>query len=388
MKSELAPPNGTQPDGSITIGRGWQWPAVFVGLFVAIFYVPSHSQSGSGIDAVIAAAAALYAVGLSVVVPRLLRGLILRAGGSKDPIVVLGRGPDLTIAESIRPRRRLAAIAVGTVVSAGAALAAARLVLAADPATYAHATASLAVGVNAAIAAAVLVPVPGLAGWAVLLGLVDAGGTPPDRRVPRAAWLARAMGIPFLILGGIVASLLGDPMLTTVAFVLAYFTWTGTALAVGRDATTRFLSSHRAGEVGRPVISRAAPDDPLDDLLARRPTQSTVTVVENGPSGVLGAIGPRQIAAHRSSIRDLRCRDVMAPLADLRPVAASVPAAELLPRIVASGFALVWGPDGPGYVEASDLAAQVRVWAALRERGRARSGTPGRAAPAGKAARE
>lgn len=87
---------------------------------------------------------------------------------------------------------------------------------------------------------------------------------------------------------------------------------------------------------------------------------------------VLGAIGPHQIAARAVVRRGERCRDVMVPVAALRPVAASSPAVDLVPRLAGYGFVPLTGPDVLGYVEASDLATQIRIWMALRERGVAR----------------
>jgi hypothetical protein len=365
------PPQGERPTGWVAFGSGWVGPAVVVSMFVVLLYVPAHNPSTSGIDGLIAAMAILYVLGLSLTTPRLLRGVILRFGGSHDPIVLLGRGPDALTAESIRARWRLAAVAVSTVTSLAATFVAARLTVTADPASYQHAVASLALGVNLAIAAGSLVPAPGFTGWALLLGLLDASGVKPDRRVGRAARMAQFVGVPIMLTLGVAAALFGYPMFLVIGFVFALITWTQSTVVVGQDATARFLAGHRAADLVRPIINHVDPEETLDGLLARSRANRVVTIVEVDGS-VLGAIGPRQIAGRASGSHGDRCREVMVPIAALRPLAGSSPAADLLPRLGGYGFALVTGPDGLGYVEVSDLATQIRIWIGLRERGVAR----------------
>lgn len=362
------PPDGGRSAGWVIFGSGWVWPASIVIVFVALMYLPAHLPSSGGIDQLTATVASLYVVGLSVAAPRLLRGVIVRAGGNRDPIVLLGRGPDPLIGNSVRARWRLTASAGSCAASLMTALVAALLTVGADPATYAHAVGGLAVGVNLVIAAAILVPVPGFAGWTLLLGLVDAAGVPPDRRVRSAARLARFVGVPMLLTVGIAVVSLGNLILAPVSFVLALLAWTQSGAAAARDAAVRFLAGHRAGELARPVMSRVDPDEPLDDLIACRRRANAVTIVE-ASDGVLGAIGPKQIAERGVATRGERCRDVMVPLVELRPQPATAPAADLLPLLAGHGFALVGLPDGLGYVEESDLATQIRIWVALGDRG-------------------
>lgn len=371
VNSNTLPPQGERPTGWVAFGSGWLWPAVVVSLFVVLLYVPAHHEPTGAMDGLAASVAILYVLGLSLMTPRLLRGIILRAGGSHDAVVLLGRGPNALTAESIRARWRLAAVAASTVASLAATLVAARLTVAANPASYQHAVASLALGVNLAIAAGTLVPAPGFTGWALLLGLVDAVGVRPDRRVGRAARLAQFVGVPIMLTIGTAAALLGGPMFMVIGLMLGLLAWTKSEAAAGRDATVRFLAGHRAGDLVRPITSHVNPEETLEGLLARPRADRVVTIVE-ADGGVLGAIGPHQIAARASVSRGGRCRDVMVPLAALRPLAASSPAADLLPRLGGYGFALVTGPDGLGYVEVSDLATQIRIWVALRERGVAR----------------
>lgn len=371
MKTTGARPQGEHPAGPVTLGYGWLWPAVFVAAFVALIYVPGHSPEARGIDDLVATVGALYVVGLSVVGVRLLRGIVLRAGGGHEPIVLLGSGPDPLGSVSIRPRWRLAAATAGAMASFAAALAAAQLAAVSDPSTYAHAIASLALSVNAVIALGAVIPAPGFPGWGLLLGIVDSTGASPGQRVRRAAGIARAVGAPILFAAGMAAAVLGDPMLMILGFVLGFVTWSGSQAAASQDATVRFLAAHTAGQVARPMVVDAPPDEPIGELMARLRTDSAVVTVEAG-GGVLGAIGPRQLAIRGAQTRDQRCSEAMVPLGSMRLLGPASTAVELLPEISRHGFALVTGADGLGYVEASDLGRQIRIWVALGDRGAGR----------------
>jgi len=370
MNTTMAPPRGGQAGRTLTLGSGWVWPAVLAILFVVLVYVPSHPSRG-GMDEAAASLALIYILGLSLMTPRLLRGVVLRYGGGRGPIVLLGRGPEMLTSASIRARWRLAAVAASTAASLAATFVAARLADTANPVSYQHGVVALAFGINLVIAAGILVPAPGFAGWALLLGLVDGTGARPDRRVRRAARIAQVVGVPIMLAVGVAAALVADPMFLVIAFVFALITWTQSTAVVGRDATAQFLAGHRAGEIVRPIIRHVDPEETLDGLLAYPRADHLVTMVEVDGC-VLGAIGPRQMAGRGSVSRRERCREVMIPLAALRPTAAGSPAAELLPILGAYGFALVAGPDGLGYVEVSDLAIQIRIWMELRDRGVAR----------------
>lgn len=367
MNTTADPPRREAAAGPVTLGSGWLWPAAFVAMFVALFYMPGHNPSSAGSDDLVATIAVLYVVGLSVVGVRLVRGVILRAGGSREAIVLLGSGPDPLVSEVVRPRWRLAAVAAGALAPFAAAVVAARLAAVADPATNAHAIASLALGVNSVIAAGVLVPAPGFLGWALLLGVVDAAGARPDQRIRRGARVAQSVGVPILLVAGASAALLGDPMLMFLGLVLGFLTWSGSQAAAAQDATVRFLAAHVAGDVARPLASHAAPDEPIGDLVARLRADNAVVAVEAG-GGVVGAIGPLQLAAGGVGKRDERCTEEMVPLGSLRLLGPASPAVEVLPEIARYGFALVTGPDGLGYVEAGDLGRQIKIWIALSER--------------------
>jgi hypothetical protein len=341
-------------------------------MFVALFYLPGHSATATGSGALVVTVALLYVAGLSLVGTRLARGVILRAGGSREPIVLLGNGPDPLISAAIRPRWRLAAVGIGALAPLAAVVVAARLAIGAEPASNAHAIASLVLGLNAVIAAGVLVPAPGFAGWGLLLGVIDATGARPEQRVRRAARVAQSVGMPILLVIGIAAALLGDPMLMFLGFVLGLVVWSGSQAAAGEDATVRFLTAHVAGDVARPITSFTAPHEPVGDLVARLRTDNAVVAVE-ADGGILGAIGPRQLIAHNGVKRDEGSIAAMVPLGSLRLLGPATPAVELLPEIARHGFAIVTDPDGLGYVEGSDLGKQIRIWVALGDRRAAKS---------------
>jgi hypothetical protein len=368
MSSPIGPQSGDSTTGLVTVGSGWLWPAAFIAAVVALFYLPSHNPSSTGADSLIATVAALYVIGLTVVGVRVVRGIILRAGGSHEPIALLGRGPDPLISTAIRPRVRLVAVAAGAIAPVLAAVITMRLAGLADPTTVAHAIAGLALSANAVIAAGVLIPAPGFAGWAFLLGIVDAAGARSDQRVRQAARVAQSVGVPVLLTIGVAAAVLGHPMLMPLGFVLAFVTWSESQAAVAQDAAARFLAAHTTGQVARPITSDASPDEPIGDLVARLRTDRDVVTVASG-GGVLGALGPGQLGARGVVKREVRCADVMVPLASLRLLSLVSPSVELLPELARHGFALVSSPYGLGYVEVSDLRRQIRIWIALGDRG-------------------
>lgn len=369
MSTRPVSPNVEQRPTWLTLGSGWLWPVAFGAAIVALFFVPGHNPAASGGDDLVATVAVLYVVGLIVIGVRLIRGVILRAGGSRDPIVLLGRGPDPLLAAAIRPRWRLAAIAAGLAATLTGVFISNRLAALAEATSSAHLIAGLALIVSAVIAVGSLIPAPGFSGWALVLGIVDGAGTRPDRRIRRAAILARSIGMPILVAAGVAAGLLGDPMLMLIAFYLAFVTWSGSQAATAQDDAARFMAAHGAGEVARPLVDHAQGDERIVDLMARLRTDIAVVAVEGVGGSVLGAIGPRQLATRNDTNHDHRCSDAMVPLASLRLLASASPAIDLLPEIARHGFALVREPEGLGYVEKSDLARQIRIWLALGDRG-------------------
>jgi hypothetical protein len=347
----------------IAFGRGWWWPATFLGAFLVLIYLPTHHSGAGGVGGLVASVAALYALGLSVALPRLVRGSVLRRGGSRDPIVLLGRGADPFLSIGIRPRWRIAAIGVGMAVSLTGAIVSALLLDTADSTTYTHAVATLALGVNVALVAGAFVLAPGFLGWTLLLSLVDAAGSEPDQRVRIAARLARSIGFPVLLLVGVAAALLGDPMLTVLGFLLAAFTWTGTRLAVSHDAIARFLESHLVGDVARPATSHADADELVENLPGPMDGEAKVTLVETS-GALVGAIGPLQLGGRDRFHRGERCSELMVPLSSLPLLRPTAPATVLLPALGRHGFAIVTAADGLGHVEASDLLETIQAWVA------------------------
>ena len=340
------------------LGADWVWPAALVALFVSLIYVPAHAVGASATDELMATIAALYVVALSVGLVRLVRGGVLRLVGSGEPIIVIGRGPEPMLDARIPARWRLAAIGAGAIVSVAAVVAAALLGGTTAPTTFAHALANLALGVNLALAGGVLVPVPGFTGWAVLLAIVDAAGAKPDLCVRRAAGLARASSVPIFASLGVAAVFLGDPMLMLLALFVAFFVGAQSRMAIGQDAIERFLRERVVGDLARPIASHAEADESVDAVVARLPRGPVVTAVETY-GALIGALGPRQLAARDRRHPGQRASELMVPLAEVQLLPASMPAADVISAIGRHGFALVRDSGGLASIEADDLLAQI-----------------------------
>jgi len=359
MNAPALTTGGNRPAvGLLALGAGWGWPALFVALFVTLVYLPTHAEGATAADGLMATIGGLYVVALSVALVRLARGGVLRVAGSREPIVLIGRGPEPMLDVRIRARWRLAAIGAGAVVAVAAVAGAALLGRAAAPTTFAHALAGLALGVNAALAASVLVPAPGFTGWALLLAVVDAVGTPLDRRVRRAAGLAQTIGVPAFAALGVAAAFLGDPMLLLLGLMVALFIGSQSGLARGQDAIARFLEARAVSDLARPLVSRADANESVDELVVRLPRPMGVTAVETS-GAIVGVLGPRQLAAPDPGHRSQRASELMVPLAEVPLIPASGPAADLLAAIGRHGFALVRSPDGLAYIEEDDLLGQI-----------------------------
>lgn len=344
----------------LVLGPGWVWPAVVVALLVTLVYLPGHHSTADAVDGLIASAAALYVVGLSVALVRLVRGAILRIGGSSESIVILGHGPDTATDVRIRARWRLGSTLAGTLVAVSGVALSAWLGRQADALTYAQALATLGLGANLALAAGVLVPAPGFAGWALLVALVDAAGTSADRRIRLAAQLAQVVGIPLFAGFAVAATLLGDPMLVLLGIMLTFFIATQSGLAVGRDAIARFLEGRVVADLARPLISHVDADEAVEEIVARLPAQTVVMAVETS-GALVGAIGPLQLAARDRQLRGQRASELMVGLGQLPLLRASTQGTDVLPAIARHGFALVRDPEGLMYIEANDLLAQIQA---------------------------
>lgn len=352
---------------TVSLGSGWVGPTAFVAIFVSLIYLPGHHATTAAGDGLIAAIGALYLIGLSVVLPRLVRGGILRRAGGQGPIVLLGSGADPLVTAAIRPRSRLGAIGAGMLVSTAIALGSTVVLGVAEPVGYVHALAGLALGTNLALVATAAMPIPGFTGWALLLALVDARGVPASRRIRRAARVAQLVAVPSFILLGVGAALLGHPMMVLIGFLLAMSTRTLTESAVGHDATARYLQGRDAGDVARPVTSHADADEPVEDVVGRLADAGDVTLVEMR-GALVGAIGPRQRDARASVGGPQRCSELMVPLDSLPLLPATTPATALLAELGRHGLVLVRGSHALVYVEAGDLLLQILVSAAADRR--------------------
>lgn len=361
-----------------TLGSGWMVPSVLVAFAVALVYLPTHGAAGVGVDGLIAAVGVLYAIAVSVVAPRVIRGSILRIGGSRHSIVLLGLGGDALETDSVRARWRLLAVACSFAASATVAIIAFSLAGTVAPGSYAHAVASLAAVANGVLAGALLVPVPGTQGWAAALALADAIGAGPKRRIRYAVGLARIVGVAAALVMTVIVVASGHLMLLVLVPWLAFIVYGQTRDLVARDAEIRYLSARRAGDLSRPILAVAQPEEPVEGLVWDGALPETVWLVGH-PGAFVGAIGPRQ----RSVAPALRrtSADAMVPIEALRPLPASSPATDLVPTLVRHGFALVAGEAGLGYVEERDLARRIRIWEAFIDRIESPAGRPPADAP-------
>ena len=349
----------SRADGDLlALGTGWVWPAALAAAVLAFIYLPAHTAGTSATTDLIVSIGGLYVLGASVGLTRIVRGAVLRLAGSRQPIVLLGRGPDPLPDARIRPRWRLAAIIAGGSASIAAASLAALLGGFAPPTTYAHALADLGLVVNLALAAGMLVPAPGFLGWALLLACVDAAGIPADQRVRRTAAFVQGVVVPMIVGAGVVAAFLGNPILTLASFLVAMMVGAEGQLAVGRDAIARFLSGRSVGDLARPVISHADSSEAVNAVTARLSGEHDVTLVESG-GALVGALGPRQLARRNRTREGERVSELMVDLVDLPFLPAAKPAADILAVIGRHGFALVRIPGGLGSIEADDVLAQM-----------------------------
>lgn len=341
----------------LALGTGWVGPAILLAALLSLTYLPAHAGGASGADRFIATIAALYVVGFSLALVRLTRGALLRLGGSREPIALLGSGGGAILDSRIGARWRLAAVASGTIVAVTAAVAAALVGATAPPGTYAHALATLGTVVNLALVGGVLIPTPGFTGWALVLAVADLRGSTPDTRIRRASRLAQVLGIPLFIGLALLAWLLGDAALMVASAIAATLIRTRSRWAEGHDAVTRFLARHVVGDLARPIINRADGAETFA-AFARRADATGVTAIEAG-GALVGAVGPRQLARRSPGSHAEPVSARMVALADIPQLSASSPAAGIVGAVARHGFAFVRGPGGLGWVEAGDVLAQI-----------------------------
>lgn len=340
---------------------------------MALVYVVSHGPPLAGGHGIGTGLAAIYLGVLSIAAPVVVARLILRLGNAGRSIAGGMRTVHDSAPSSLGTRWQLMAIIAGAAISLTGLAISARLAGSVEAGTHPHALALFTGMASTSLLVAGLTPAPGLVGWAVLLGLVDATRVTRELRVQRAARLARVVGVPLLGAGGAAAALLGSPLLGLGGALLGAATWIRTGRAVNKDVRVRqrmaaghealvlFVGTHTAGDVavrvdrriGRDDTGREYPDVPAD--------LDTVSIVEEG-GRVVGAIGPRERAAHRAGVG---APWTMVPIASIVILEPRCPAVELLPELGRHGFALVSGPVDLGYVTPSVLGRVVGVW--LRE---------------------
>ena len=356
------PVHHDSPPGAVALGRGWLWPATVVTALLALSYLPGHGVR-DGLDLLASTVAALGLLALSVAVPRVVRGLILRDRG---PLVLFGA----TRASLDRPDRpagrRLLAIAASVAASALAVWASALLAASLPVERSAHAVSLIVLSVNAWLLLSNLVTAPPLGGWSLLLALLDTLGVPPHRRLARARRVGRIGVLAVAILLAAWAVAIGHLMLLLSAIVLAWYGWIATAVAEAGDAVSRFLDGRRVGDLLRPVATQFYIDDPLSEVSAEVARNGVVLVF--GRAGLAGAIGVRQLAGLPRGVEGLRCEQAMVPIRDLSIVPATAPAADLLPQLGRHGFVVAWAGGGFGYVEEHDLIQRMVIAADVRRR--------------------
>ncbi|MEO6579471.1 MAG: hypothetical protein ABIO99_11320 [Candidatus Limnocylindria bacterium] len=147
---------------------------------------------------------------------------------------------------------------------------------------------------------------------------------------------------------------------------MAWYGWIATSVAEADDTIDRFLGGRQVGDLLRPVTSQVDVDEPISEVIAAsRPREVSLVL---GRGGLVGAIGPRQIAAAEAVEQGSRCERLMVPVGELPIVPASAPATMLLPLLGRHGFALAWTGGGLGYVEAHDLLDRLLLGADVGRR--------------------
>jgi hypothetical protein len=361
--------------GSITVGRGWPVPAALTFAFLVAVYLPDHDAADAG-RGLIGAIGALYVVGVSFVLPRLVRGLLLRRGGWSGPVVLLGRDARALEADDLRPAWRFTGITGGLLVHVALAVMAWRVLAEAQAGTYPHAVSGLALAVNVVLAIAALAPVPGFGGWALLLAGADARNVPIDERVEWAVMGARLIALTLAVVGGAFVVASGHAMLMPFVGLAAGFTWIRAETARSLDSVERFFARHTAGELARGLTVVRRADEVLSVLHQRAREEAALVVSDEGV--LLGAIGPRQISAALSRAGAApRFAEAMVPVGRLHFVSSAAPGNALLAELAQHGFAVVRDEDRYAVAEAVDIGRQIHIWTLLGRWGRGRRDSTG-----------
>ena len=354
-------PIDRQP-GTVTLGRGWALPAVVIGAIIAGSYLPAHGVSGL-VSILAATVAALGLAGISIAAPRCARAIVLGRLGS---VPLVGSAPVGHAGPDASPQRQIAAVAVGTVVSATLAALSSSLLLTDRLLPSGHAVLLIALFANIALLLSNVVPMPPWPGWTLLQALVERRDDAKDQRVDRVVRLARV-----IIVGeaGVLAALgigVGDWLVLFLAAILVWQGWMQTTVAKADATIDHFLAARRVGDLAREFSTTADGDEPAIVAIARRASEQAVIAVQDGET-FLGAIGPRQASGVGHHSGRQRCSDVMVSLEQMELLRADAPATSLLAQLHRYGFALVFAGSELRYVEVSDVIQRILVTAAVAQ---------------------
>lgn len=347
--------------GYLAIGSGWPIPAALVFGFLAMVYLPAHSP-GSLARSVLAAVGAMYVIGVSVIVPRLLGILVLRHAGSRHPIVLLGRTPDPQDPPDVPPRTRLAAVSAGIVASASIVTTAAWLVARTSPSTDAHAIGTVAVAASAVVTLGSILPAPRFGGWSALCAIATLRGVQPAWRVAWVAARARRAALLLALVVGGVAIAVDVPLLIPMGVALAAYAWTKAGTAREVDAAAQFFTRHTAAAVSGPLTAVHGAGDRLTALAPAARVAPALVIDDEG--ALLGAMGPRQVRrALKVTGPNARCADAMIHVGSLVTIPGGAPAAVLVEALARDGFVLVSHDAGFLVADAADIGPRVVSWA-------------------------
>ncbi len=357
---------------TLNLGRGWLLPAGVLALILAVSYLPAHGVVGL-LDIAAGTIAALGLVGASVAAARWVRDMVTVGPGS---VALVGSGlPAPDIAPPPAAGRRIAGVALGAAVSAAGTVATVILLGTVDSSTAGHAVLVVALYANLALLLSNATPIPPWPGWTLLLALLDRRNPAAADRIDRAIPIARGVILAEAAALAAVAVAVSDWMLMVLPALLVWQGWIQTAIAQSDDLIDRYLATRRLGAVARPLTTTAGLDEPT--LLAgeRRPSARAVIAVMDGDA-ILGAVGPRQVAAVPPTAARTSCRDAMIPADELELLRADAPATAALPQLLRHGFAIVTGSSPLHYVEVDDLLQRILMTAAVARAVRDRPQSP------------
>ncbi len=348
--------DGRTAGAAVQPARSLLVPGAIAFVLIATLYLPTHPGESLP-QAVLAAVAGVYVIGMAFVVPRVIRVVIL--GGRK----AVGDAPFLRprdVAAGASPARRLSAVGAAALVSGALAAAATLATAGAAPGSYQHAIGSLAVLANVGLLLATVVPMPGLAAWDAVEAIADLRCANASHRAAHAARTAKVVAAVLAVLLALFAVRAGDPMLLALG-ILTAASVSVQAEAIRRlDTVSRFFASHTAAQLARPVNAVRRVDDRIADLPPEARTCSSLVL--DGSGLFVGAIGPRQMRA-AASRPAARCGEEMVAAGALLIAQADAPALEIAAHLRTAGIVLVRGDQRYGAVDADDMVAQMQAWA-------------------------